>query len=1230
MSYDFKSFVAEDDKRKKELQAPLSEDPYEGEQVPLSAGQMAGSAGVEIGGSLTGELATTMMLSKNPKLKAVGAGIRFGSGFLSSLVAQKAVEGKEEIELGRALAAGSVNTMFTTRKFSTRPLLDFTKQGAAMGVTETVVSDLIDEGKIDLKDAAISGGIGGTLGLGFGKIDEKFGNITKRLTGKDAAEIDSMIRSGELSDSYLKEVMQPIAGREIKGDELQRARLKIEREHMAREQIQRDAPFMDRFLEFRNFIVPSKAIGKNAREDYFEFANQLQRAESLSTRLKKNIDNLSSTKPELRQDIIDYMDGKAMSKALEAEGISGDLRAMREVEIETMQGLKDTIENSDTLRFLPKEAQDKVLGRLQESINKGAHVYDSDVYRAFTDQKFAQSEIKEQDVIEEVLETLKRDADPEELADEKAVAKLRKKAEDHLDHIKSMRASHKRKKGKELLSSLPGRFEMILDGHMPGPKERKFLGEEVSKILTPGQRARFRIRDAIRHKAYIDSDKAVIKSLKDTAQIRYTKEPGFIELRLKSTSGEDLDGRQMYIPINTADAIVKLYELGYREDAADSAAGLLRDVYQSGVGLSKAVKVVINPPSYIVNAVGGVMSAASNGVLPSWKNIKEYGKGAALAGTEFHGLYNYVTRKTNAKIGDASVRQSVIRDVNEMYKYGLGNATIAANEVAAAMNDGKVSGFLRKGTDAFGKLYSISDTATRFTIWKKNVQDMKQILKANGVKVSDDQIKKIAAEITNDTYQNYERTSRLGKYLSRIGVMPPFVTFSLEMARNTTNQVLVINRMLSKNGDMFAQKYGVELTDSARAALAKEGRKRAGFLSGVFAATAAAPFVMGEIAERIGGEKVGDRVDPDREEDFRFFLPSYARDKQFYATFDEKSKKGTFAMTSYLFPHAVITEKLAAALSQAGSITDEEPVVRDVLRAMFTEFVGEGTFVNQSLFRAIDNRDFRGNKISEAEGAKLLQDKLIFFGKETFEPGAIREFNKLIDSLKGQGDFSTKEVLLRQVGLRFQKVDIPEMAKFRIQDFSDRYSAARGKYTGAVKHKDARGDEQVRLYREAVEEARVAFDRVQESYDRLDGFGFSKEEKIKILREGNVKSSDIFRIVRGMPFKEFPMEIKLSTGEQYSELFMNMSRSDINREIKQMLRGSPEERLQARKFREEQRRRYNDERRARNEEDKLLMNMSVRERADILKELGVQIDKSLMKEYKRKGVISKDVSTLLK
>jgi len=255
-----------------------------------------------------------------------------------------------------------------------------------------------------------------------------------------------------------------------------------------------------------------------------------------------------------------------------------------------------------------------------------------------------------------------------------------------------------------------------------------------------------------------------------------------------------------------------------------------------------------------------------------------------------------------------------------------------------------------------------------------------------------------------------------------------------------------------------------------------------------------------------------------------------------------------------------------------------------------------------------------------------------FFVFESFKPGFANEIEKFGDAYENRGDFTPSEIWLRQVGLRFQKIDMTQMAEFRIQDFTKRYSGARGTYTTNLKYKsdELTPEEIERSYREALTVSEEVYKDIEEAYNRLDSFGYSTDDKIKILRGGNVKSEDIYRIVNGMDFKPFKRGLSATTGEQYQEFTVGKDESQIKREINQMKRGTPTEAITASRFERERNRIKNDERKGRTPKDKLLMNMDVVSRAQMLIDMGVNQDRSLYFEYKRKGVITKDVRMLLR
>tara|TARA_R100001591_G_C4353224_1_gene183647 strand:+ start:692 stop:4402 length:3711 start_codon:yes stop_codon:yes gene_type:complete len=1227
-----------EEERLESMGVPLQED-LNVPEPSITAGQITGSAATEITGNVLGEIITQVISAKVPKpakiaVKRLG---RFLSGAGSSGLAQQ-IEGKEDLSFGRMIAAGTVNNMLTKVK---APLIDPVKRDVAKSAffagSERYLADAIDEQEFNplRLDVAIAAATGGAIGVPVGRAQYKFSDADKvaTLIGKNADEIDEIIGKGEVGKNDLNALLQDAVGRPITQKELDRTSERMIRERTAQALQSSQRPLPRMISEVKSFIAPTLALKgvRNVRENYLNFADRLQSAEALSTRLQNAIDKVTVSKPHLAQDIDDYLNGAPLSEALMNEGIAGDLQSFRSLETEALTELHDLLKNSDELEFLDKESKQAVLYRLEQVISRKHRSFDTAQYKAFTNKEFTQNKVTEDEVQEEVFDSLIMQG-----LDEKKAAS---KAKQHLSHIKSLFVKAKdkgtgRTKQAELLVSLPGRFEKVIGGHAPGPKERLFLGEIDQPFLSNGLKARFRIRDSIRHVANIESDIKLKQGLEEAGLLSKTKTQESIEFSPKYTQGTDADGNQLYIPYEVGVAINRLYETGFTRQAADEASNTLAQIYGIGVTGSKAAKVIFNPPSYMVNFFSGQASMLSNGIIP---NVgKTYLKGANLAFKEIHSLYNSgaALSKGQKKISDPEIRRRISNDMAEMYKYGIGNATIAANEVADAINNGKLGDFARGLTAGAGKLYSVTDTATRFTIWKFNQKKLTQILKRKGnpLNISRDQIKRIAAEITNDTYQNYARTWSLGRKLSRAGILPPFVTFTLEFARNTANQVSYARRMI--NGDAFAQKFGITIDDASRAALREEGFKRLGYLAGTMFLAAGAASGVGSAIGAIS-ENAGDRVDPRDMESFRFFSPSYMRNQDIIATYNPKTKLGTSAATSYLLPHTMFTGLIKAAYAEIQNPfteDDAEKNVQSALGLVVDNFVGEGTFIGQNLYRALDNRDVYGKVITDKEGAAKFGALLKEFAFETFRPGFINEGSKFLKAFQGLGDYSMLEIGMRQVGARLTKVDFNQMAKFRVQEFVQGYSNARGRYTTDAKYKSDQlsENELEQSYRRAVKQAEASYNRISESFDRLKAFGYTEEERINVLREAGVRSTDVFRIVSGMDFQPFQRGVQKTTGEQYSEIAEGKSRAETLAEIRELRRGDAKSRFLAESLEREHNRRINDEKRGRTPQDKLLMNMSILERVRVLRDIGAHRNSAMFYEFKRKGVINKEVAKLLR
>ena len=1261
----------------------------EEERLPLTGGQVAGSAATEISAAIVGEVGAAFLKNRVP---LGGLASRLFSGMAGSLVAQKGVEKRDELQLGRVIAAGAANSVVFRKKNLISPAKDAMIKGAGIAAGERLLGDTIDAvrgtGEVSLGDTLLAGATGGILGKSIGKIDEKYFSTATKLIGKSPKQIDDLIASGDKNvESEIKSVLRPILGRDATEQEVVKTKTRVYRERQAEAIANRETPFLSSLKNVLATAAPGASadgvkipfinvrkalIGKGSKESYLKFEDEMRAAEAQSSKFQRRFDEFTlEERPDLKEDVLEFIQGGKMSDNLSKAGnITADLHKFRELEIEVATKLRDSFEEFGTFNYLPKTEADILKTRLNESIQRGYRMYDTKLYAGFVDQKFAPNASQKQQAIDEVNDALIRDRkiDP---ADEEAITAARKLATDHINRLEQMFAINNPSTTGRLVASLPGRLEAKIEGHAPGPKERAFLGEYKSAQLEAGLSAKFRLLEPRRHLAMIQSDQDLLTILRNNGFVSSQPLAGYMPLNLKHTQAAD----DLYVPIETVTAITRLYEGDYSNKVAEGFMGNIQDLFGGAVGLSKAVKVIFNVPSYSVNAIGGFVSMASNGMIPGYmgKNYKNFSplrswaRGANLAASELDSNVQLLGKKVanyNAltKKSDAATRKLLLDDIEEMYKYGIGNASLAANAVADALKTGAVGNIVDKATRQAGKLYSITDTAARYATWKHNQEFVQKVLVRNKVKINPEKVKAIAAQITNDTYQNYNRTTKVGRALSRIGVLPQFITFTLEIMRNTTNAIRYAGMM--RNGDSFAKYFDIELNDAARAALAAEGTRRFAFLGAVLAFTVGA-MKSAEVStglfsaftgkdEDLGSTLYGEELD-----DFRFFSPSYLRNQDIIASYDKETGMGAAAAVSYILPHATLTQltgpgkDFVARTFNRYAQGDQEADIetaREFGELFSEQFLGEGTFVGRNIYGALANRDIRGQEITEKEGFDKFKDLLTYVAKESFTPGSfsdIKRFNQaggfdkvLADAGIGEftrevdpSNYTFQEILLRQVGLRFQRVDVKRMASQRIQDFSKRHSIARGRYTVAKKYRSGQLSESElnQMYQDSLEQSVLAYREVEEAYQRLDRMGFNSEEKIKIMRDGNVKSEDIFRVSRGLDFIPYSKEVSLTTGEQYTELAEGKTDREVKSVIKSMKRSKDaKEAIMGRRFEAERNRRSIDERRGRTPEDRLLLNMDLLSRARSLVEINAHRDRGLYREYRRKGIINNDVASILK
>lgn len=953
----------------------------------------------------------------------------------------------------------------------------------------------------------------------------------------------------------------------------------------------------DRFL---SIFAPSWVVGKEARNEALSFRKRVAAAEELGGRVERRVAAAIKRDPLVEAKVNAFLKGKDLDPSLgdlrddlvvyrdKLDELEGEL--INQLELDHMASLEsgklrtvtDKIlalkEKSESLSGKKlRKAQQKIkkqekkleeTPKLIEKIKKSRELgdYTRREYRMFTDSDFVPDLKLREKARDELVNNM--------LAKNKNMSRkvAEQKAEDHLTKLEGKSA-----RVKKLDTGRAGRAKdeaPLMRKKNVGPSERAWLGE----ITETGERMRGTLSGVARLVAKKQTDRNVANILsKNGLAVPADKEvPGMIPLKLKA--GETTG---LYVPQEVQASINSLYLNGAQQRSNNPIIAGLQDLYSSAVGLSKATKVLLNPPSYAVQVYGNTINLLGMGVNPF--NRKAY-TGTRLALAEYGGLEYLMSKagKTN--------REEFLKDLNDMTKYGIKGENIMASDIRDAFERGLFSEAADKPIGFFGKAYSVPDTVGRYVGWKAQQKMIKKVYPHLG----DEEVKRLAAEIINDTYQNYDRLSGIVKSLSRSGIMPQFASFTAEFMRNQYNQGKIIKQMLAGN---FGADLGIDVSKANVKAMRMEGAKRLASLATVYGATG------GTIAaiNRDGGVEEKDK------EHIRELLPGWDQTKSLAMRLSPDGKQVSYANVSYIAPHALGLAALEAGISG-------EPI-DNLARIAVEEFIGEGSFVNRAMMEAINNRNARGQKISYSEKDLVsAKERLIYFLKETFRPGAMREVEKLDEALRGVGDLTTKQVLARQIGYRVNTVDFAENAKYLIMEHKDNADMAKREFTKARKEGNLRPEDLESLYQQANAARKESMALVARRNANLINRGYTEEERINVMKEAGLSGKDILATLEGR-YNDIDRVESQSPSDIYSEL-----EGDMGSKRKQIIDIMQTDRSLGNKLISQWKRERKSAKSGRTSRDDLLRGLSVSERVDYLRN-----NPGRLQELRQKGIVTKSV-----
>jgi len=710
--------------------------------------------GVEIGSGILGQAGGTAagaaIGSVVPGIgTAIGAGVGYtvgsiGSGIAGSIAAQK-IEGQEDISWGRAIAAGLINlvpggaakgakgaakiTGAVVGRAATREAV----KGAAFGATEATSRAIIDEGRLPTKEElAQYGGAGALFGGALGAATPKIGKTFDKFLGKSAQQIDDDIASGVITAKELKELHPEMPDSEITST-IQGAAAKAKSDAAA-DVLTDDTPFTGMKNRFLSMVAPSKVVGKEARNESIRFRKLAAADEELGSKIEKKVTAAIAKDPSVEGKVNDFLSGGDLDPSLGKLGdeltvyrnrldeLQGEVIQQLEVEhmanlgpeklakvtdkILRLKGMAETKKIRKELSKLAKrkkglEATPKLIQKIKKSRADGN--FTRREYKMFTDSEFVPDPKLRAAAVEELAQSiLKR-------GQKKTIASARNEADKHFDKLEN-RSARSRKLAESRGAAAQPLKAALKKRKNVGEAEKAWLGE----ITETGERIRGTLtgvgKMVARNKT--DANIATILQKQGLAVPSNSKVPGLMELRLKS--GEPTG---LHVKPEVQASINRLYLDGAQSRSNNPVIAGLQDLYSSAVGLSKATKVLLNPPSYAVQVYGNTMNLLGMGVNP----FGGAAKGARLALAEFGGLEHMMS-----PAGKES-RQAFLKEMNDMTKYGIKGENILESDMRDAFERGLFSKAVEKPVGFFGKAYSVPDTVGRYVGWKAQQKTLKKI-----------------------------------------------------------------------------------------------------------------------------------------------------------------------------------------------------------------------------------------------------------------------------------------------------------------------------------------------------------------------------------------------------------------------------------------------------------------------------------------------------------------------
>lgn len=695
---------------------------------------------------------------------------------------------------------------------------------------------------------------------------------------------------------------------------------------------------------------------------------------------------------------------------------------------------------------------------------------------------------------------------------------------------------------------------------------------------------------------------------------------------------------EVMVPVEFERAINQLTGEGVQTLSQRVAGSFFGRKFMQAIASSKFVKVVMNPPSYMVQAYGSQVATITNGFNP-------YKMSLATRDGRIVRMIN------NPKPQDFLETLSELggEELLKLQRLGMINRSVGTRDLDSILSVGRMDkNNLQVFVDRLAKAYRFFDDMWRVQNYYSYRNVVTEAMKSNldlaavGLRNTDNlsnigihgrklfseaEVDEIAAVLTRNTYQDYTQLPKIFRDASQFGVIGQFASFKLELIRNYWNKANIALRfsdgsyvrdvLARKQADLVERGVAPEVAQRLTQQVAPQMEKA--FRShGARMMTAQALTYGGTI----GAIKTWNRsqgIDTETESALRELVYDWDREENLAFNVDAQRGNLKWKNMSYMLETAAHTNILQSIARAEGP----GDAIAKAFGASITGIKGEGPFIIQNLMPAIQNYNPRfGETISQSTNPLVNTiERARWYMEETFTPGLVREWNRATSERRNQ---PLSQTMQRQIGIRWNDRPISELVQSRVLQSNNTLNTVRANWRRDQRnltpglHADAYAARN-KEYQDNFTEV-IRFAGAVDFLQRKINPNHTSDMTIRMLRDAGMPAMEAMAAVdRRTP--SLPRTHETSNLERWNEISALpaneqraaiMSIDDLNARRNIMRRYQTEMRLQRQGF---------------SERDRIVRTMQVEERAAFIWEQMQQSDNpsGILNDYRRKGIANANV-----